>query len=211
MKKAPSIIDVKNKYGSTETCVKYLEAVRWPKGVRCLVCGGDKISKFVSNETTRERTNRKGVTKEVRVPARHLYTCLEPTCGFQFSPTAGTIFHDTHLPLEKWFQAVALMCNAKKGLSAKQMERSIGVSYRTAWYLCHRIRKAMEDGAPGLLTGVVEADETYIGGEYDKRRKRERHQTQPVFGAIQRTKDGTFSKVRSFPIPVSSKVVLTAA
>ena len=123
MKNAPSIIDVKNKYGSTELCVKYLEAMRWPNGVRCLLCGGGNISKFVTNETTRERTNRKGVTKEVRVPARHLYTCLEPTCGFQFSPTAGTIFHDTHLPLEKWFQAVALMCNAKKGLSAKQMER----------------------------------------------------------------------------------------
>jgi len=211
MKNAPSIIDVKNKYGSTETCVKYLEAVRWPEGVRCLSCGGDKISKFVTNETTRERTNRKGVTKEVRVPARHLYTCLEPSCGFQFSPTAGTIFHDTHLPLEKWFQAVALMCNAKKGLSAKQMERDLGVTYRTAWYLNHRIRKAMEDGAPGLLTGVCEADETFIGGAFDRRRKRARNEKQPVFGALQRAKDGQASKVRSFPIPVSSGSVLTAA
>jgi len=211
MKNAPSIIDVKTKFGTTEQCVAYLEKMRWPDGVRCLVCGGSKISKFVTNETTRERTNRKGVTKEVRVPARHLYTCLEPTCGFQFSPTAGTIFHDTHLPLEKWFQAVALMCNAKKGLSAKQMERDLGVTYRTAWYLNHRIRKAMEDGAPGLLTGVVEADEYYHGGVYDKRRKRERHQTQPVFGAIQRSKNGETSKVRSFPIPTNSSTIITAA
>jgi hypothetical protein len=211
MRNAPSIIDVKTKFGTTEQCVAYLEKMRWPEGVRCLVCGGDKISKFVSNETTRERTNRKGQTKEVRVPARHLYTCLEPTCNFQFSPTAGTIFHDTHLPLEKWFQAVALMCNAKKGLSAKQMERDLGVAYRTAWYLNHRIRKAMEEGAPGLLTGIVEADETYIGGVYDKRRKRERHQTQPVFGAIQRTKDGEPSKVRSFPVKTAGSKVLTAA
>ena len=97
MRNAPSIIDVKTKFGTTEQCVAYLEKMRWPEGVRCLVCGGDKISKFVSNETTRERTNRKGQTKEVRVPARHLYTCLEPTCNFQFSPTAGTIFHDTQL------------------------------------------------------------------------------------------------------------------
>jgi transposase-like protein len=211
MKNAPSIIDVKTKFGTTEQCVAYLEKMRWPDGVRCLVCGATKISKFVTNETTRERVNRKGVKKEVRVPARHLYTCLEPTCGFQFSPTAGTIFHDTHLPLEKWFQAVALMCNAKKGLSAKQMERDLGVAYRTAWYLNHRIRKAMEDGAPGLLTGVVEADETYIGGVYDKRRKRERHQKQPVFGAIQRGKDGEPSKVRSFPIKTAGSAVLTAA
>jgi hypothetical protein len=211
MKNAPSIIDVKTKFGTTGQCVAYLEKMRWPEGVRCLVCGGDNISKFVTNETTRERTNRKGVTKEVRVPARHLYTCLEPTCNFQFSPTAGTIFHDTHLPLEKWFQAVALMCNAKKGLSAKQMERDLGVTYRTAWYLNHRIRKAMEDGAPGLLTGVVEADETFIGGERDKRRKRAAYDKQPVFGAIQRSANGEPSKVRSFPIPSASKAVLTAA
>jgi ISXO2-like transposase domain/Transposase zinc-ribbon domain len=211
MKNAPSIIDVKTKFGTTAQCVAYLEKMRWPQGVRCLVCGGDKISKFVTNETTRERTNRKGETKEVRVPARHLYTCLEPSCGFQFSPTAGTIFHDTHLPLEKWFQAVALMCNAKKGLSAKQMERDLGVTYRTAWYLNHRIRKAMEDGAPGLLTGVVEADEYHHGGVFDKRRKRERHQTQPIFGAVQRGKNGEPSKVRSFPIAGTSKTVLTAA
>jgi len=211
MKNAPSIIDVKNKYGSTETCVKYLEAMRWPEGVRCLLCGGDKISKFVTNETERDVKNRKGEIKTKRVPARHLYTCLEPTCGFQFSPTAGTIFHDTHLPLEKWFQAVALMCNAKKGLSAKQMERDLGVTYRTAWYLNHRIRKAMEDGTPGLLTGVCEADETYIGGEFDKRRKRGRYGKQPVFGALQRTADNEPSKVRSFPIPVTSKATLTAA
>lgn len=211
MKNAPSIIDVKTKFGTTEQCVAYLEKMRWPDGVRCLVCGGSKISKFVTNETTRERTNRKGVTKEVRVPARHLYTCLEPTCGFQFSPTAGTIFHDTHLPLEKWFQSVALMCNAKKGLSAKQMERDLGVTYRTAWYLNHRIRKAMEDGAPGLLTGTVEADEYYHGGAFDKRRKRERHQAQAVFGAIQRSKEGEPSKVRSFPIPTNSATIITAA
>src|SRR5580704_17653401 len=106
---APSIIEVNEQFGSGEACVKYLEAMRWPKGVRCVVCGCKEISKFVTNETTRERKNRKGVVKEVRVPARHLYTCLEPTCGFQFSPTAGTIFHDTHLPLSTWFQAVALM------------------------------------------------------------------------------------------------------
>src|ERR1700680_9551 len=207
MKNAPSIIDVKRKYDSTELCVQYLEAMRWPEGVRCLVCGVDKISKFVTNETTRERKNRKGETKVVKVPARHLYTCLEPTCGFQFSPTAGTIFHDTHLPLSTWFQAVALMCNAKKGLSAKQMERDLGVTYRTAWYLNHRIRRAMEDGAPGLLTGTVEADETYIGGAFDKRLKRSRRQKPGVFGAMQRATSDSPSKVRAFPIPMNSSMI----
>jgi len=211
MKNTPSLIDVQKRFGTTEACVGYLEAMRWPEGVRCLVCGGDKVSKFVTNETEREIKNRKGVTKTVRVPARHLYTCLEPTCGFQFSPTAGTIMHDSHLPLTQWFMATALMCNAKKGLSAKQMERDLGVSYRTAWYLCHRIRKAMEDGAPGLMTGTVEADETYVGGHYDRRRKREAWQKQPVFGVVQRRTEGSCSKVRAFPIPTNSKTVLTGA
>lgn len=119
--------------------------------------------------------------------------------------------HDSHLPLSQWFMAAALMCNAKKGLSAKQMERDLGVSYRTAWYLNHRIRKAMEDGSAGLLTGVVEADETYIGGVYDKRRKRERYEKQPVFGAIQRGTKTASSKVRAFPIPTPSAMVLTGA
>lgn len=211
MKNAPSLIDVTKQFGTTEACVAYVEAMRWPKGVRCLVCGCDKISKFVTNETARERKNRKGIVKTVRVPARHLYTCLEPTCGFQFSPTAGTILHDTHLPLEKWFMAAALMCNAKKGLSALQMKRDLGVNYRTAWYLCHRIRKAMEDGSPGLLTGTVEADETYIGGKHDRRRHREPHEKQGVVGFVQRGDANQSSRVRAFPIRTNSATVLTGA
>jgi hypothetical protein len=211
MKNGASLIDVTAKFGTTEACVKYLEAMRWPDGVRCFVCGCDKISKFVTNETTRERKNRKGVVETKRVPARHLYTCLEPTCGFQFSPTTGTILHDTHLPLEKWFMAAALMCNAKKGLSAKQMQRDLGVNYRTAWYLCHRIRKAMEDGSPGLLTGTVEADETYIGGKYDGRRKRARYGKQGVVGFVQRGDGTRCSQVRTFPIVTNSAIVLTGA
>jgi len=211
MKNAPSIIDIAAKFGTTEACISFLEKVRWPEGVRCMICGCKEISKFVTQASTTERKNRKGVVREVRVPARYLYTCMEPTCGFQFSPTAGTIFHDTHLPLTKWFMACALMCNAKKGLSAKQMERDLGVTYRTAWYLNHRIRKAMEDGAPGLLTGTVEADETYIGGAFDKRRKRSRRQKPGVFGAIQRATKDSPSKVRAFPIPMNSSMILTGA
>jgi hypothetical protein len=209
MRNAPSIIEVTKKYGSAETCVKYLEAMRWPDGVRCPICGGKEISKFVTNETTRERKNRKGQVREVTVPARHLYTCLEPTCNYQFSPTVGTIFHDTHLPLEKWFQAVALMCNAKKGLSAKQMERDLGVTYRTAWYLNHRIRKAMDEGIEGLFTGKVEVDETYLGGRYDKRRKREPWEKQGIAGAIQRRTPKLPSQVRVEKINTPSKAVLT--
>lgn len=206
MKNTPSLIDVSKKLGTTEACIAYLEAMRWPDGVRCLVCGCNKISKFVTNETEREVT-RKGVTKTVRVPARHLYTCLEPTCGFQFSPTAGTIMHDSHLPLSQWFMAAALMCNAKKGLSAKQMERDLGVSYRTAWYLCHRIRKAMESEG-GVFGGTVELDETFVGGKYDRRRKRAKYDRQAVMGVVKRGDETGPSQVRAFTIPRPTRKVV---
>src|ERR1019366_6051673 len=165
-----SLIGIYKTFGSTEACLAYLEAARWPEGVRCLLCGTDKVSKFVTNETEREITDDQGsVGKTHRVPARHLYQCNEGTCRFQFSATSGTIFDKSHLPLPVWFQAVALIINAKKSLSAKQMERDLGVNYRTAWFLNHRIREAMQ-GELGLFGGTVEVDATFHGGRYDERR-----------------------------------------
>ncbi len=156
----PNVIDVSTTFATEEACAAYLEAARWPNGVRCPKCDHDKVSKFTTNETSRHRVNAKGERITVRVPSRQLYQCLNKECKYQFSVTEGTIFNDTHLPLNKWFMATALMLSAKKGVSAKQMERHLDISYKTAWYLCHRIRKAMEGGNPGLLTGVVECDET---------------------------------------------------
>jgi transposase-like protein len=147
-----NLIDVTSKLQTEEQCVAFLEKVRWPNGVRCQMCGGDKIS----------RIERKKPGKNKRVS---LYTCLEPTCQWQFSVTSGTMFNNSHVPLHKWFLAVALMVDAKKGMSALQMQRHLKVSYRTAWYLAHRIRKSMEENAGRpLLSGTVEIDETYIGG-----------------------------------------------
>jgi transposase-like protein len=97
------------------------------------------------------------------MPDRFLYECL--LCRYQFAATTGTIFSDTHLPLSKWMLATAIMCNAKKSVSAKQMERDMGVSYKTAWYLNHRIREGMgivEASDGSQLTGIVEADETTL-------------------------------------------------
>lgn len=147
-----NLIDVTKQFSTTDKCLDYLEALRWPDGVRCPVCGNDKLSRIARKKASKNKRTR-------------LYQCLEPTCKHQFSATAGTIFSDSHLPLQKWFIAIALMLNAKKGLSAKQLERDLGVNYRTAWYLAHRIRKAMEDGDGLKLTGTVEIDETYIGGK----------------------------------------------
>jgi hypothetical protein len=169
MKNVPSVIDIVRDFPNEETCHDYMETMRWPKGVRCVTCGCDRVSKFTSSSE--------------KQTVRYLYQCLEPTCKQQFTATSGTIMHDSHLPLRTWFLAVALTCNAKKGLSAMQMQRDLGLgSYRTAWYLNHRIRKAMED-RQGMFVGVVEADETYVGGKFDRRRKREKYGKAPVFGA----------------------------
>ena len=145
------LIDISRAFATDEQCLAYLENRRWPNGVRCTVCGAEKISKIT----------RKSKTKNKRA---QVYQCLEPSCKAQFSATTGTIFHDSHLPLSKWFTAVALIVDAKKGMSALQLQRHLGCNYRTAWYLAHRIRKEMGEAGSPLLAGTVEIDETYIGG-----------------------------------------------
>ena len=195
-----NLIDVTKEFGTPEACVNYLEAMRWPDGVTCLQCDGSKVSRIQTRDTERTRKNAKGEVRTVRVPGRIVYQCQDPKCGHQFSVTTGTLFHDTHLPLDKWFMTVALMVNAKKGLSAFQLKRDLGIAYKTAWYLSHRVRKAMElvelaDAEP--LTGTVEADETYMGSKkYDKRRKRAKYDKEPVFGVVER--DG---RAKTFHVP----------
>jgi len=202
-----SLIDIQKAFGTEDQCLAYLEAARWPEGVSCLRCGNDKVSTFKSNETTREIKNRKGEVKEVRVPARRLYQCNTEGCRLQFSATTGTIFSDTHLPLSKWFMAIGLIANAKKGVSAKQMERDLGVNYRTAWHLNHRIREAMQEDR-GLFSGTVEVDATFMGGRYDPRRKRAPYDKQAVAGVLQRATDTTTSKVKAFPVEKEIKPVM---
>lgn len=121
------------------SCRELLERLRWPKGAVCLRCGG-----------------------KVNPLGDRLYHCS--ACRYQFAVTTGTIFADTHLPLEKWFIAVLLLCEARKGMSAKQLQRTLGTGYKTAWYLSHRIRSAMASAVRPPLTGTVEMDETYVGG-----------------------------------------------
>ena len=205
-----NLIAVQKAFGTVESCIAYLKAARWPDGVvRCLKCDGDKVSEFKTNETTRERYSKKlKQTVEVRVPARYLMQCKE--CGYQFSATTGTIFDKSHVPLTKWFQAVALIVNAKKSLSAKQMERDLGVSYRTAWFLDHRIREAMQSDG-GLFSGEVELDATFHGGRYDARRHRERLDKQAIMGVVQRGTEDKPSQVRAFLVPGETAPVVKSA
>jgi transposase-like protein len=137
---AIDLVSMLNAYDTDAECRAYLEDLRWPTGPICPRCNGKIIS---------------------RIKARKVFECDD--CTYQFSVTAGTLFHDSHLPLPKWFVAVFLICESKKGMSANQIKRMLKVSYKTAWYLCHRIRKAMMETNPQPLTGTVEVDETYIG------------------------------------------------
>ena len=110
------------KFDTDEKCRIALEKLRWPEGVRCIRCSSEKISRNYK---------------------RNQFECTP--CGYHFSVTAGTIFHDSHLPLRKWFIAIYLLSESKKGTSALQLKRVLGVAYKTAWYLCHRIREAVKD------------------------------------------------------------------
>ena len=151
-----NLLDIYKELNTEEKCLTFLEHMRWPEGVKCLSCNSDRVSHIVSKGKTNKKSGRTS-------PDRHLLQCNE--CRFQFSATTGTVYHDTHLPLGKWFLAIALITESKKGISANQLSRALGVQYRTAWYLAHRIRKAMVDANAPKLKGIVEIDETYIGGK----------------------------------------------
>ncbi len=141
---------------SEEEARQYFEAIRWPNGPVCPHCGPAKATK--------------GVTRlEGKKHRIGLYDCKD--CQQQFTSTIGTILEDTHLPIRTWLMAFAIMCSAKKGISALQLQRQLGIgSYRSAWHLCHRIRHAMgKEPMKGLLLGAnggtVQVDETYVGGK----------------------------------------------
>lgn len=130
-------------FHSETACREVLAELRWPDGVKCPRCDSDR---------------------HAYDSVRYVWDCY--SCSYQFSVMSGTVLHDTKLPLRKWFVAVFLMVEAKKGISANQMKRTLGVSYKTAWYLCHRIRAAMGSVNQPPLSGTVEADETWIGGKH---------------------------------------------
>src|SRR5207302_9385183 len=122
--------------------------------------------------------------KMSRVTKRNQYDC--DSCRYQFSVTSGTVFHDTHLPLWKWLLATYLMVESKKGISANQLKRTLAISYKTAWYLCHRIRNAMRELNLELLKGIVEVDETYVGGKVRGMGRGYKGNKAIAIGAVQR-------------------------
>lgn len=174
MAKGPSIFKVFAKFNTEERCIAHFERIRWPRGLKCLRCESDRIMKFTA----------KGKTKK----DRFLYECV--ACHYQYSVTTGTIFHDSHIPLTKWFLAIYMICSAKKGVPATQLKRDLELgSYKTAWYMGHRIRLAMQEDANFCrkFSGIVEVDETYIGGKTKGSHGRGTANKIPVVGIKERT------------------------
>jgi transposase-like protein len=134
---------LQKRFSDPATCLAFLEKARWPDGPVCPGCG-------VINHASRITT----------LPGR--FTCLD--CGKRFSVTAGTPMHSTHLPIATWIIAMYLIASSSKGISSLKLASLLGLQYRTTWHLTHRIR-AMMDSDPALLKGIVELDETYMGGK----------------------------------------------
>ena len=177
MNKQISLVKFAKQFNTEKKCIAYFANMRWPEGVRCVKCDGERISEFDTHGKTGK--------------PRHIFECMN--CKYQFTVTVGTVFHNSHVPLTKWYLAIRLMCSSKKGISGKQLERELDVSYETAWSMGHRIRVAMKDEMH-ILKGIVEVDETWVGGKAKNRHKSKRSGKGggpgsgkvPVIGAIER-------------------------
>ena len=143
-----SIVEFQARFADDAACLDYLAASRWPQGFACPVCGSRRAWVLAR---------------------RHLWECA--ACGRQTSVTAGTVLDHTHTPLTLWFWAAYLVATHTLGISAVQLQRQLGIRrYETAWYLLHKLRRAMIAPERGLLTGEVEADEAFVGGRNPARR-----------------------------------------
>ena len=158
------------RFTSADAAREYLEALHWPLGPVCPHCGSDDATRLEGKK------HRPGLVQ-----------CN--ACREQFTVTVGTVFERSKVPLHKWLLCNHLLCASKKGMSAHEIHRLLGVTYKTAWFMCHRIRAAMTPMNPGPIGGpdkVVEADETYVGGKAKNRAYRAPRAKQAVVALVER-------------------------
>lgn len=134
---------------------KMIEKIRWQNGIVCPKCGSDKGAYKLQSKPESKNKIRPGV-----------YKCK--ACRKKFTVMIGTIFEDSHIPLNKWLCGIFLMNSSKKGISAHQLHRMLDITYKSAWFMAHRIRYAMTQEHLEKLIGTVETDETYIGSKEKK-------------------------------------------
>ena len=169
-----SLIEIYRRFPTKEAASSHIEKVRWPDGPHCPACGANTVS----------RKTEKGQSDRLQ--------CW--SCERSFSATVGTIFHNSHIDLQRWFLLISLMLNAKKGLSAMQAARDLEMRRPTVWSMMHRIREALVDDGQ-LLSGLVEMDEAYVGGKPRRTNRKDDNDPKPrgrgtkknpVVGAVER-------------------------
>jgi len=181
MKTFKSILEFQKEFSSEDKCREYLEQRRWNGTPACPFCGSINVHRF---------------------PNGKIFKCREKGCRNKFSVTVGTIYENSKLPLTKWFLATYILSVHSKGISSLQLASWLGCTQKTAWHLNHRIREMLTDKAPELLEGIVEVDETYVGGSLKNIHAKKKEKLKGldnktmVFGAVQRN-----GKVRTKVIP----------
>ena len=171
-----NLIQVFQRFPDHEACIEHLENVRWNDNPICPLCQSENVARKADGE---------------RIGRWNCHSCKS-----SFNVLSGTIFQKTKIPLQKWFLGIALMLNAKKSLSSHQLARDLDLNQKSAWYMAMRIREAMTSSDAEMLSGIVEADEAYIGGKPRKRNKRDDDNNNaprgratrklPIVGAVER-------------------------
>ena len=191
-----NLYEIMERFPTHESCVNYLESIRFADGAYCPKCGSVHVAKKA--ETRNAKVYESGLTiKEKKLVGR--WNCHD--CKSSFNVLSGTLFSGTQIPLQKWFVAIGLILNAKKSISSYQLARDLGLNQKTAWFMRQRIQAEMTTDTITLLNGIIEADETYVGGKPRKGNKRDDDgeppkrgrgtKKTPVIGAVER---GAMSK-----------------
>lgn len=193
-----TLVDAIRHFADPDVTLATMVSLRWPEGACCPTCGA----------------------KDVRfIKTRRMWECKAIHSRRQFTAKVGTIFEDSPLSLDKWFVAIWMIANCKNGVSSYEIHRAIGVTQKTAWFMLHRIRLAMQAGTLLKAEGTVEADETFVGGLAKNMHKAKREQKITgtggagkaiVMGILERGTDGKGSKVRARVVQSTQKAVLHA-